>query len=128
MRPAEGILNNKNLKIFFKRIKKNGGEFSYRKIKKGKNKVYEANITIFNALEKTDKDPKGRYSFERYITAHAIMISFEGIPAIYLNSIFGTSNDFNKYIITNNKRDLNRYKWNKIRLEKNINFVKILVH
>ena len=120
LRPTEGILNNKTLKIFFKRIKKNGGEFSYRKIKKGKKKVYEANITIFNALEKTDKDPKGRYSFERYITAHAIMISFEGIPAIYLNSIFGTSNDFNKYIITNNKRDLNRYKWNKIRLEKNL--------
>ena len=120
MRPAEGILNNNILNTFLKRIKRNGGEFSFRKIQNSKKKVYEANITIFNALEKTDKDPKAQYSFERYITAHAIMISFEGIPAIYLNSLFGTSNDLNKYIITNNKRDLNRYKWNKIRLEKNL--------
>ena len=54
---------------------------------------------------------------ERYISAHAIMIAFEGIPAIYFNSIFGTSNDEYKYIISGNKRDLNRYKWNKKRLE-----------
>ena len=40
------------------------------------------------------------------------MISFEGIPAIYFNSMFGTSNDEAKYIITGNNRDLNRYKWN----------------
>ena len=49
------------------------------------------------------------------------MIAFEGIPAIYFNSIFGTSNDEYKYIITGNKRDLNRYKWNKNRLEKLLN-------
>ena len=46
------------------------------------------------------------------MSAHAIMISFEGIPAIYFNSMFGTSNDEAKYIITGNNRDLNRYKWN----------------
>ena len=41
------------------------------------------------------------------------MISFDGIPALYFNSLFGTSNDEAKYIITGNKRDINRYKWNK---------------
>ena len=46
------------------------------------------------------------------------MIAFEGIPAIYFNSIFGTSNDESKFIISGNKRDLNRYRWNKTRLEK----------
>ena len=40
------------------------------------------------------------------------MISFEGIPAIYFNSMFGTSNDEAKFIITGNNRDVNRYKWN----------------
>ena len=40
------------------------------------------------------------------------MVSFEGIPAIYFNSIFGTSNDEAKFIITGNNRDVNRYKWN----------------
>ena len=40
------------------------------------------------------------------------MISFEGIPAVYFNSLFGKSNDEAKYIITGNNRDVNRYKWN----------------
>jgi sucrose phosphorylase len=117
MRPVEGYLNKDRLSKFFKRLKKNGGQLSYRKIQGSSKKVYEANITLFNAFQKTDYDKKGRYFLERYISAHAIMIGFEGIPAIYFNSIFGTSNDEHKYIISGNKRDLNRYKWNKNKLE-----------
>ena len=117
MRPAEGYLNEKNLLKFFKRLKKNGGQLSYRKVQGSSKKVYEANISLFNAFQKTDYDKKGTYFLERYISAHAIMIAFEGIPAIYFNSIFGTPNDEYKYIISGNKRDLNRYKWNKKRLD-----------
>ena len=117
MRPAEGYLDKKSLSKFFKRIKKNGGQLSYRKIQGSSKKVYEANITLFNAFKKTDYDKKGKYFLERYVSAHAIMIAFDGIPAIYFNSIFGTSNDDYRYIISGNKRDLNRYKWNKDRLD-----------
>ena len=63
-------------------------------------------------MKKSDNDQKGIFYLERYVSAHAIIISFEGIPAIYFNSMFGTSNDEAKYIITGNNRDLNRYKWN----------------
>ncbi|MFL2853723.1 MAG: alpha-amylase family glycosyl hydrolase [Candidatus Pelagibacter sp.] len=121
MRPVEGYLNKDNLSKFLKRLKKNGGQLSYRKVQGSSKMVYEANITLFNAFQKTDYDKKGKYFLERYISAHAIMIAFEGIPAIYFNSIFGTSNDEYKYIISGNKRDLNRYKWNKNRLEKLLN-------
>ena len=112
MRPAEGILSKKTIKNLLNRLKKNGSKFSYRKIKNKSKKVYEANITVFNALSKSDADKEGKFYFERYISAHAIMISFEGVPAIYFNSLFGTSNDEAKYIITGNNRDVNRYRWN----------------
>ena len=112
IRPTEGLLNKKTLNNFLKRLRKNGSKFSYRKIHNKIKKVYEANITVFDALKKSDYDQKGIFYLERYISAHAIMISFEGIPAIYFNSMFGTSNDEAKYIITENNRDLNRYKWN----------------
>ena len=118
MRPVEGLLNKDAINKMFKRLKKNGGEFSFRKVQGKSKKVYEANITLFNAFQKTDTDPKGKYHYARYLCAHAIMISFEGIPAVYFNSMFGTSNDINKYIISNNKRDLNRYKWSAERLNK----------
>ena len=110
MRPTEGILSKKILNNFLLRLKKNGSKFSYRKVQ-NKKKVYEANITVFDALKKSDYDPNGEFFLERFISAHAIMVSFEGIPAIYLNSIFGTSNDEAKFIITGNNRDINRYKW-----------------
>ena len=112
IRPTEGILNEKTLSSFLKRLKKNGSKFSYRKVQNKSKKVYEANITVFDALRKSDFDPKGLFFLERYISAHAIMISFEGVPAVYFNSLFGKSNDEAKYIITGNNRDVNRYKWN----------------
>ncbi len=111
MRPIEGIINKANKDKFIKRLKKNGSKFSYRKVQNKSKKVYEANITVFDALKKSDNDPKGKFFLERFISAHSIMISFEGVPAIYFNSLFGTSNDQAKYIITGNKRDLNRYRW-----------------
>ena len=112
MRPVEGIINKGNKDRFFKRLKKNGSKFSYRKVQGKAKRIYEANITIFDALKKSDYDPKGKFYLERFISAHSIMISFEGVPAIYFNSLFGTSNDEAKYIITGNNRDLNRYRWN----------------
>ena len=111
MRPTEGILNERSLNNFLKRLKKNGSKFSYRKVQNKSKKVYEANITVFDALKKSNTDPNGKFFLERYISAHAIMISFEGIPAIYFNSLFGKSNDEAKYVITGNNRDVNRYKW-----------------
>jgi len=112
IRPTEGIFSKKILNNFIKRLTKNGSKFSYRKVKNKSKKIYEANITVFDALKKSDYDPKGKFFLERYISAHSIMISFEGIPAIYFNSLFGKSNDEAKYIITGNNRDVNRYKWN----------------
>ena len=111
MRPTEGLLSSKALKDFLYRLKKNGSKFSYRKIQNKSKKIYEANITVFDALKKTNYD-NGKFSFERYISAHSIMIAFEGVPAVYFNSIFGTSNDEAKFVITGNNRDVNRYKWN----------------
>ena len=69
-------------------------------------------LQFSDSLKKSEYDKKGIFSLERYIAAHTIMISFDGIPAIYLTSLFGTSNDEAKFIITGNNRDVNRYRWN----------------
>ena len=110
MRPAEGILDNIILDKLFKRVEKNGGKFSFRKVET-KNKVYEVNITLFDALKRTDFDKDGIFAVERYIAAHAILLALEGVPAIYFNSLFGTSNDQNAFIKTGIKRNINRFKW-----------------
>ena len=53
--------------------------------------IYESNIA-FSTIKKSEYDKRNIF-FRRYIAAHTIMISFDGIPAIYFNSLFGTSND-----------------------------------
>ena len=120
MRPAEGILGTRVLKELFKRIDINGGIFSFRKVG-SKNKVYEVNTTLFNALKKTDFDEKGLYSIDRYLAAHTMLFALEGVPAVYFNSLFGTSNDIDLVKKTGIKRDINRFKWDLGKLTEKLN-------
>ena len=101
MRPAEGILNKYEINNLLGRLRKNGSEFSYRKIQNKKKSVYEANITIIDALKKSNEDIKGKYFVERFVSAHAIIMAFDGVPGIYFNSVFGTSNDLSNAPILN---------------------------
>ena len=59
---------------------------------KKKSVVYEANISLADALSGTIKG-KDNLFLERYLCAHAIMLSYEGVPAIYIHSLLGTKND-----------------------------------
>ena len=62
----------------------------------GSTKILE-NSVMLNLVG--DSDSKGKFLLERYVSAHSIIISFEGIPAVYFNSLFGKSNDEAKYCL-----------------------------
>ena len=93
------------------RLKKNGSQFSMRKLSNGEEKVYEANISLFDALKFTDSDKKGKFDLKRFIAAHCIILAIEGVPAFYFNSLFATKNDEKAFASSGIKRNLNRYKW-----------------
>ncbi|MBV69389.1 MAG: alpha-amylase [Pelagibacterales bacterium] len=118
IRPLEGILNKKDLNLFLDTLKKFGSKFTFRKYK-NTSVVYEANISLVNALSGTIKG-KDKYAFKRYICAHSIMLSYEGIPAIYIHSLFGTKNDNLLYKKTNIKRSINRHIYSYMNLEKEL--------
>ena len=111
MRPAEGLLTDKEIKKMLQRLKKNGSQFSMRKLSNGEEKVYEANISLFDALKFTDSDKKGKFDLKRFIAAHCIILAIEGVPAFYFNSLFATKNDEKAFASSGIKRNLNRYKW-----------------
>jgi sucrose phosphorylase len=123
MRPAEGVLSEEEISSMLVRLEKNGSQFSMRKLSSKLEKVYEANISLFNALQYTDIDSKGKFSLERFIASHCIILSIEGVPAFYFNSFFATQNDEKSYLKSKVKRDLNRHKWNCIELEATLNDV-----
>ena len=119
MRPVEGILPEMEVKKYFRFFKKQGGLFSYR-TNKGKKSVYEVNITLLEALKEC-YNGKDKYIFDRFVLAHTILFSMEGIPAIYIQNFLGSKNDNIKVKKTNSFRSINRKNWNYDSLTKIIN-------
>ena len=94
--------------------------FLWRNISQSEQKIYEANITLFDSLRRTPSDPTGKFKIERYLAANCIMLGFEGVPAFYLNAIFATGNDTGAVNKNRSNRAINRHKWSKIELEKRL--------
>ncbi len=110
IRPTEGILTDKERSTLVDIIKDFGGEVSFRKNNDNSESVYELNIALIDAFKGTFKGID-HMQIERFISAHAIMMSLEGIPAFYIHSILGTSNDHDLVNKTKNKRSINRKSW-----------------
>ena len=118
MRPIEGILPQNEIVKYLSFFKKQGGLFSYRS-DKGKKSVYEVNITLLEAF-KESYSGKDKLIFERFILAHIILFSMEGIPAIYIQNFLGSRNDNVKVKKTKSQRSINRKNWNFETLQKKI--------
>lgn len=112
LRPAEGLLNEGELENLVNTIEGFGGKISWRTSDHGEQKAYELNISLYDALQGTVAG-KDQWNFERYICAHAIMLALEGIPGIYIHSMLGTKNDYQKLANTHHNRAINRHRWQK---------------
>ncbi len=109
LRPLEGILPDIEIEKYILFLKNQGALLTYRKDKK-KESVYEVNITLLNSLQET-YDGKDKFDMQRFILAHAILFSVEGIPAIYIQNLLGSKNDNSKVKKTGLNRSINRRNW-----------------
>ena len=116
LRPAEGLLDEKELYTLTSHMEKFGGKISYRKLDDGLKKPYEINISLFDAFKGTTKGTD-KWQLERYICAHAIMLGLEGIPAFYIHSLLGTENDSDNIDKAGHNRAINRHQWSSTLLE-----------
>ncbi|MEQ8955362.1 MAG: alpha-amylase, partial [Gammaproteobacteria bacterium] len=115
LRPAEGLLTEEELDQLINCMHSFGGKISWR-AERGKNKPYEINIALFDALQGNLNGPD-RWQEDRFICAHAVMLALEGVPAIYIHSLLGTQNDYERMEATNNSRAINRRQWNEEELD-----------
>jgi sucrose phosphorylase len=130
LRPAEGLLSDTELESLIHTVENFGGKISWRTTDNGEQKAYEMNIALYDALQGT-VDGKDQWNFERFICAHAIMFALEGIPGIYIHSMLGTQNDYQKLANTHHNRSINRHRWQEDNLEaaltdKNLHHNKVL--
>ena len=110
LRPAEGLLSEEEIDELVNAVQQFGARVSWRAVEGGRNKPYEINVTLYDALEGTCEGPD-RWQLKRFLCAHAIMFALEGIPGIYIHSLFGTNNFYEGVEHTNSNRTINRYKW-----------------
>ena len=120
LRPLEGILKNKDLQTLLKTLKDLGSKFTFRKDKNNKQVIYEANISLYDAFAGTING-KDNYSYHRYYCAHAIMLSYEGLPAFYIHSLFGSKNNIKLFRKTKMNRSVNRSKYDYNYIKKMLN-------
>jgi sucrose phosphorylase len=110
LRPAEGLLQDQELTDLVNTMQNFGGRISWRTSEDGKQKAYEINIALYDALQGTVKGAD-KWGLDRFICAHSIMFGLEGIPGIYIHSLLGTGNDYEKVKNTSQNRSINRHKW-----------------
>jgi sucrose phosphorylase len=110
LRPAEGLLNSSELETLVQTVQSFGGKISWRTADNGEQKPYEMNIALYDALQGT-VNGQDEWNLERFICAHTIMFGLEGIPGIYIHSLLGTQNDYQKLKNTHHNRAINRHRW-----------------
>lgn len=119
LRPAEGLLSEEEIEELVNAVQLSGARISWRSAGGGRNKPYEINVTLFDALQGTLSGPD-KWQYERFMCAHAIMFALEGVPGIYIHSFLATNNNLEGVELTSHNRTINRYKWNVDELEEKL--------
>lgn len=113
VRPAEGLLDQDELDAMLQTMRGFGGMVSMRTMPDGSQRPYEINIALYDALKGTISGGPDDFQMARFLCAHAIMLALEGIPAIYIHSLFGTENDLEHMQHTGRARSINRHVWSR---------------
>lgn len=113
LRPATGLLNQKDVDALVEMVKAHGGLVSYRSQSDGSQVPYELNITYFDAITAPDvtaNEPD--VAVKRFIVSQAIALALMGVPGVYFHSLFGSRNYKAGVEQTGHNRTINREKLN----------------
>ena len=106
VRPVEEILNADELQQLVDATLAAKGKVSSRTTTDGKQRPYELNCTFLDLITKAGEPESVTVS--RFVAAQAIVLAMPGVPAIYVQSLLGTRNDFDLVEETGRARSINR--------------------
>ena len=111
MRPVEGLLSEEEQIQMVDTISRFGGRVSTRRSEDGGERVYELNISLFDAMKGTVAG-EDDLQVDRFLCSQTLMMGVEGIPAFYVHSLLATANDYEGLQATGHNRAINRRKLN----------------
>src|SRR5690606_22403781 len=92
LNPLRGILPEEKILTLVGKLQEEGALVNWKNNPDGTRSPYEINVTYLDALSLRDSSESERVA--RFILAHALLLSFPGVPAIYIQSILGSRNDY----------------------------------
>ncbi len=105
---VKDILGKEDIDNMIERAKKQGGYISCGAAEDGTEVPYEINITWYSALNRKGMNEDIPFQVKRFIASRSIALVLQGVPGIYLHSLFGTHNDHEAVEDTRRKRAVNR--------------------
>lgn len=117
LNPARGILRDAEIDVLVERAFAHGGSASHKNNPDGTTSPYELNINYFDALNDPNATESLDTQVDRFVCAHAIMLSLVGVPGIYFHSLFGSRSWRAGVAQTGQNRTINREKLERGALE-----------
>lgn len=108
LRPLEGLVNRSEVDELTARMRETGGTVSSRSDSSGRTTPYELNGTWYDLIR---GNATGDDAIARHLASHAIMLSLQGIPAVYVHSLFASKNDLEGVASTRRSRVINRHRF-----------------
>lgn len=115
LNPIRGIISEEEILDLVTDLKREGAKVNYKKNPDGTESPYEINVTYLDALNKLSDNDELRV--KRFLTAHSILLSLQGVPAVYIQSILGSRNDYEGAVKTGMNRSINRQKYSLDKIE-----------
>jgi len=110
LRALEGILPEHEKESLIECMHRFGGFVSMKANPDGEDTPYEINISLFDAMQGTRRG-LDQWQIDRFICSQVIMMSMQGIPALYIHSMLATPNDLHGVELSGRTRSINRKKW-----------------
>lgn len=116
VRPLEGLVPASRLDRLVATVVAQGGRVSARRQADGSESPYELNIAYVDAVADAAVVPPAEHA-RRFLATQALMLSMQGIPAVYFHSLVGTRNDLAGVAESGQNRRINRHKYEREELE-----------
>jgi glycosidase len=112
LNPARDLLTAAAFERLIEETKARGGQVSYKAGPGGSRIPYELNINYLDALtEPGEWESRPARAVQRFLCAHAILLALQGVPAVYVHSLFGSRGDDQAARLSGRPRAVNRAKW-----------------
>ena len=119
LNPLRGILPESEILSLVENLQQEGALVNWKNNPDGTRSPYEINVTYLDALSLRDSSDDERIA--RFILAHAVLLSFPGVPAVYIQSILGSRNDYEGVERLGYNRAINRKKYTAGQVDRELN-------